>query len=164
MQIVSRPLAALSILVSIIVTLSLIAIVPTRAQSPAENAQVFVQGLSDQATALISDPGLAAEAGGAISRLLNDYFASSAIGKWVLGRYGGRPQKRKEKNISNCRRLHCLRSREEVRRLFGRTTESNSSSIQQRKIYNGFFPSSLGRTAPVRLTLIGGWHLKAKDF
>jgi phospholipid transport system substrate-binding protein len=85
----SRPASPFSfVFVVLVLALSLVAIASARAQSPAENARVFVQGLSDQATALLADSNLTAQERAERFRgLLNDFFASSAIGKWVLGRY-----------------------------------------------------------------------------
>lgn len=48
----------------------------------------MVQSLSDEATALLNEPNATAEKRvEAFRGLLRKYFASSAIGKWVLGRY-----------------------------------------------------------------------------
>ena len=89
MREVSRPASAPSFIAMVLIlALSLVALPSARAQSPAENAQAFVQGLSDKATDLIADPNVGAQERAERFRgLLNDYFASSAIGKWVLGRY-----------------------------------------------------------------------------
>jgi phospholipid transport system substrate-binding protein len=84
----TRPASAFSFLAMIFLALILTYSQPSHAAAPIEGAQALIQSLSDEATALLNNPNAPAEKRVEVFRdLLRKYFASSAIGKWVLGRY-----------------------------------------------------------------------------
>ncbi len=88
MRRVIRPALAFSFMAMLFSAFSLTYSQPSWAESPTEAAQALVQSLSDEATALLNQPDASAEKRVELFRgLLRQYFASSAIGKWVLGRY-----------------------------------------------------------------------------
>lgn len=83
-----RPALAISFLAMIVPVLVLTYSQPSHANTPTEEAQALVQSLSDKATALLNQPDATSKQRvEAFRGLLQQYFASSAIGKWVLGRY-----------------------------------------------------------------------------
>ncbi len=88
MRTMIRPASAFSFLATILFVLIVIHSQPAHAVPPGEGAQALVQSLSDEAMALLNNPNATAEKRvEAFRGLLRKYFASAAIGKWVLGRY-----------------------------------------------------------------------------
>jgi len=88
MRRVIRSVSAFSLIAMVFLALLLTSGQPTRAATSTEGARTLVQTLSDKATALLNQsdttPQQRVEA---FRGLLRQYFASSAIGRWVLGRY-----------------------------------------------------------------------------
>lgn len=88
MRRVTRPISAFQLIAIVFSALLLTYGHPLRAATPTEGAQNLVQTLSDKATALLNQSNSTSEQQvEAFRGLLRQYFASSAIGKWVLGRY-----------------------------------------------------------------------------
>lgn len=88
MRRLTRPVLAFSLIATVFSALLLTYSPPVRAAAPTEGAQALVQKLSDEATALLNKPDTTPQQRVESFRgLLRQYFASSAIGKWVLGRY-----------------------------------------------------------------------------
>lgn len=88
MRTMTRPASAFSFLAAILFALVVVHSQPSHAVAPAEGARALVQSLSDEATALLNNADATAEKRvEAFRGLLRKYFASAAIGKWVLGRY-----------------------------------------------------------------------------
>lgn len=88
MRTMTRPASAFSFLAAILFALVVVHSQPSHAVAPAEGARALVQSLSDEATALLNNANATAEKRvEAFRGLLRKYFASAAIGKWVLGRY-----------------------------------------------------------------------------
>lgn len=88
MRRVIRPVTAFALIALMVSALLLMSAQASRAVSPTEGAQALVQTLSDKATALLNQSDTTPEQRvEAFRGLLREYFASSAIGKWVLGRY-----------------------------------------------------------------------------
>jgi len=88
MRRVIRPVPAFSLLAIVFSLLLLTHGKPAWADTPAQGAQDLVRSLSDEATALLNKTGESSEKRVESFRgLLRQYFASSAIGRWVLGRY-----------------------------------------------------------------------------
>lgn len=88
MRRVTRPISAFSLIAMVFSALLLTSGQPVPAATPTEGARVLVQTLSDEATALLNQSDATPEQRvEAFRGLLRQYFASSAIGRWVLGRY-----------------------------------------------------------------------------
>jgi phospholipid transport system substrate-binding protein len=88
MRRVTRQASVFSFLAVVLSTFLLAHGQPSQAAAPTEGARTLVQALSDEATALLNRPDATAEKRvQAFRGLLQRYFASAAIGKWVLGRY-----------------------------------------------------------------------------
>lgn len=88
MKRVTRPASAFSFLAMMFAALVLVCSAPSHAVTAAEGARALVQSLSDDATTMLNKSDATAEQRVERFRgLLQRYFASSAIGKWVLGRY-----------------------------------------------------------------------------
>jgi len=88
MRRVTRSVSAFLLIAMVFSALLLTHGQPSRATAPTEGAQDLVQTLSDKATALLNQPDATPEQQvEAFRGLLRQYFAASAIGRWVLGRY-----------------------------------------------------------------------------
>ncbi len=88
MRRVTRPVSAFPLIAMVLSAFLLTSGQPTRAAAPTEGAQALIQSLSDTATTVLNQSDATpAQRVEAFRGLLRQYFASSAIGKWVLGRY-----------------------------------------------------------------------------
>lgn len=88
MRRVIRPVSVFSTIAVLFAALLLASSPATHAATPTEGARDLIRTLSDKATALLEQPGTTPEQRvEAFRGLLRQYFASSAIGRWVLGRY-----------------------------------------------------------------------------
>lgn len=88
MRRLTRPASAFSLIAMVFSVLLLTYAAPSRAATPTDGARALVQTLSDKATALLNEPDTTPQQRvDSFRGLLREYFASSAIGKWVLGRY-----------------------------------------------------------------------------